>query len=534
MKTVVRGLAAVGLIFVAVVTFRVLVPPAGFEPIGTCIDGDIDLNDPEPFAQLKPSETVVALAASGGGSRAAYLAAAVLREMRRSGVRAETGEPKDALSILSQLDAVSAVSGGALAGGYFVANSAELGSADADTKAWTNFADNMALSFRSRQWYGRALADPRIWAKYLFTSYHRGLLARDDYDATLFKGATTLGDLPLRPALYINAFDVANHVRFVFSRHYINTWFYQPRNAWGKLSAPQELTSENDLSFAKVAPNSVKLADAVTASSAFPFIYPNVALRHCGTKILFQGSRIFLADGALADNSGLLTLMTQLRAQLDSSKGPHRVLVISIDASLNRLDTNGSRFQQRGDEERYAWVSTFFGHGVETIDSAVTLMQDIGWKFLEGTGVETDQINMNWETSLTQRKGTCGPAAKSSWENMFEDGRLSLRPLIIRLGLRDIMNPDFEGQYGASLAPVRQRLDELARLNRITGDWQKMRSTMRETLSGIHTDFVLTDDNRRALDLAAFLLVNGKLASDLAVWNTITSTTAPVVGQACP
>ena len=149
--------------------------------------------------------------------------------------------------------------------------------------------------------------------------------------------------------------------------------------------------------------------------------------------------------------------MTQLRAQLASSKGPHRVLVISIDASLDRLDTNGSRFQQRGDEERYAWTSTFFGHGVETIDSAVALMQDLGWKFLEGTGVETDQINMNWETSLTQRRGLCGPAAKSSWENMFEDGRLTLRPLIIRLGLRDIINPDFEGQYGASLAPATQK-----------------------------------------------------------------------------
>ena len=532
-KTAVRGLAVVGLFLIAVVSFRVLVPAAGFEPIGSCIDGDIDLNDPKPFAELNPSGAVVALAASGGGSRAAYLTAAVLREMRRSGVRVETGEPKNALSILGQLDAVSAVSGGALAGSYFVANSAELRSADADTEAWSTFADKMALSFRSRQWYGSALADPRIWAKYLFTSYHRGLLARDDYDATLFQGMT-LGELPDRPALYINAFDVANHVRFVFSRHYIDTWFYQPRNAWGKLGAPQELTSENDLSFVKVAPKSVKLADAVTASSAFPFVYPNVALRHCGTKILFQGSRIFLADGALADNSGLLTLMTQLRAQLASSKGPHRVLVISIDASLNRLDTDGSRFQQRGDEESYAWVSTFFGHGVETIDSAVTLMQDIGWKFLEGTGVETDQINMNWETSLTQRKGTCGPAAKSSWENMFEDGRLSLRPLIIRLGLRDIMNPDFEGQYGASLAPGSQRLEQLARLNGIAGDWQEMRSTMRETLSGIHTDFVLTDDNRRALDLAAFLLVNGKLASDLAVWNTITSTTAPVAGQACP
>jgi hypothetical protein len=161
-------------------------------------------------------------------------------------------------------------------------------------------------------------------------------------------------------------------------------------------------------------------------------------------------------------------------------------------------------------------------------------MQDLGWKFLEGTGVETDQINMNWETSLTQRKGTCGSAAKSSWDNMFEDGRLTLRPLIIRLGLRDIMNPDFEGQYGANLTSTGQRLEELARLDGVAGGWQELRASMRENLSGIRTDFVLSDENRRALDLAAFLLVNGKLAGDLAVWNTVTRGAAPVASPACP
>ena len=135
------------------------------------------------------------------------------------------------------------------------------------------------------------------------------------------------------------------------------------------LSAPQDLTSENDLSFLDIEPKSVRLADAVTASSAFPFAYPNVALKHCGSKILFQGSRIFLADGALADNSGLVTLLTQMRAALDKSEGPHKVLVIAIDATLDRLDTNGSRFQQRGNEDRYAYENTIVGHGVESIES---------------------------------------------------------------------------------------------------------------------------------------------------------------------
>jgi predicted acylesterase/phospholipase RssA len=521
----------VGAIAVLGVRWLRLVPP--YEPIGQCIKGGTAIDDPTPFERLDPGSTVVGLAASGGGSRAAYLAAAILREMRASSARIETGATPQARSLLDQIDAVSAVSGGALTAAYFVAHGEQLRAADAAAEPWRSFLDKMALSYRLHQWYGLALTDPRVWAKYLFTNYHRGMLARDDYDATLFGGAT-LADLPSRPALYLNSFDVANHVRFIFSKHAIDTWFFQPKGAWGMLSAPQDLTSENDLTFANVQPKSVRLADAVTASSAFPFAYPNVALKHCGSKILFQGSRIFLADGALADNSGLVTLMTQLRAALDQSDGPHKVLVIAIDATLDGLDTNGSRFQQRGNEERYAYENTIVGHGVESVESAVALMQDLGTKFLEGAGVDTDQINMNWENTLTKRTGTCGPTSKTSWGNMFEEGRLAARPLIIRLGLRDVMNPDFEGQYGANLAGTEARLEALLRENGIEeGTWQGVHKRLQASLAGIGTDFVLTQKDRSALDLAAYLLVNGKLAGDIVVWNAAVRDAKPVTGVTC-
>jgi predicted acylesterase/phospholipase RssA len=521
----------VGAIAVLGVRWLHLVPP--YEPIGQCIKGGTAIDDPTPFERLDPGSTVVGLAASGGGSRAAYLAAAILREMRASSARIETGATPQARSLLDQIDAVSAVSGGALTAAYFVAHGEQLRAADAAAEPWRSFLDKMALSYRLHQWYGLALTDPRVWAKYLFTNYHRGMLARDDYDATLFGGAT-LADLPSRPALYLNSFDVANHVRFIFSKHAIDTWFFQPKGAWGMLSAPQDLTSENDLTFANVQPKSVRLADAVTASSAFPFAYPNVALKHCGSKILFQGSRIFLADGALADNSGLVTLMTQLRAALDQSDGPHKVLVIAIDATLDRLDTNGSRFQQRGNEERYAYEDTIVGHGVESVESAVALMQDLGTKFLEGAGVDTDQLNMNWENTLTKRTGTCGPTSKTSWGNMFEEGRLAARPLIIRLGLRDVMNPDFEGQYGANLAGTEARLEALLRENGIEeGTWQGVHKRLQASLAGIGTDFVLTQKDRSALDLAAYLLVNGKLAGDIVVWNAAVRDAKPVTGVTC-
>jgi hypothetical protein len=276
------------------------------------------------------------------------------------------------------------------------------------------------------------------------------------------------------------------------------------------------------------------LADAVTASSAFPFAYPNVALKHCGSKILFQGSRVFLADGALADNSGLVTLLTQMRAALDKSESPHKVLVIAIDATLDRLDTNGSRFQQRGNEDRYAYESTIVGHGVESIESGVALMQDLGTKFLEGSGVETDQIDTNWPNSLTKRTGACGPASRTSWANLFEDGRLAARPLIIRLGLRDVMNPDFEGQYGANLVGKEARFDELLRANAITDEnWQGLRRNLQTTLAGIETDFVLTEKSRHALDLAAYLLVQAKLAGNIAAWNEAVRDAKPMTGLTC-
>jgi predicted acylesterase/phospholipase RssA len=478
---------------------------------------------------------VVGLAASGGGSRAAYLAAAILQEMRRSGLRIDGGSPADARSLIDQLDLVSAVSGGSLAAAYLAAHNAKLREADAGSQAWTTFLNDMAINYRLREWYAQAASDPRIWAKYLFSNYHRGLLARDDYNDQLFK-SLTLADLPDRPALYVNSFDVGNHVRFVLSKHAIDTWYYQPKDAWGKLSAPQELTSENDLTFLKLSPRAVRVADAVGASSAFPFAYPNVALRHCGSKILFQGKHIFLSDGALADNSGLITLLTQVRATLAKSTGPHKVVAISIDATTDRLDTAGSRFQQRGDEDLYAWQDTVVGHGVQSIESAVTLMQDLGWKFLESTGVQTDQLNMNWELSLLKRTGKCLPPSKTSWENMFEDGRLKLRPLIIRLGLRDIMNPDFEGQYGAYLAKHEARLLELVRLNGISGGWPELRAGLRTRLARIATDFALTEEGRHALDLAALLLVQGKLAGDVAVYNAAAQSAQPpaAAGLSCP
>ena len=516
-----RPLLIAMLALAGVLAGRLIVGPISSRgPIGACYEGDVGPQSPGPFARANFSGTVVGLAASGGGSRAAYLEAAILREIRRAGPSLRIGpSPRPGNSLLDQIDAISTVSGGSLAGGYYVLNAARLQDADAGSTEWTSYLEAMAHSYRLRQWFGPPAWNPATWFRYTFTDFNRGVLARDDYDTRLFRGAR-LADLPERPALFINAFDVANHVRFVLSKHYVDTLYLQPRDATRKLAEPQTLFSENDLTFTKVNPASVSLAEAVYASSAFPLAYPNLPMVHCGNKILYQGQQIFLADGALADNSGLITLMTQLQRWLDPRARGSTVVAIYIDASVDRIDNNGTRFQQLGIEDKYAWHDTITGHGIETIFGAVALMQDVGWKLVQGMDVVTDQLTLNWPNELTKRQAACAPTDRTSWTNLYQSGALSMRPLVMRLGLRDVVRGDFVLQYGGGFAN-RPELAELLERAGVQGDPDRLLKGVSARLQAIPTDFTLTDGDRKLLDLVAFLLVHGKLASNIALWNEV-------------
>jgi predicted acylesterase/phospholipase RssA len=514
-------LGGVGIVVAAVIGGAQLLPDRQpYPPLGGCAEGLVDVINRGPFSELDLDRTSVGLAASGGGSRAAYLAAAVLREIRRSGLAVRTTKPTgDITSLLDQIDLISSVSGGSLASTYFVKNFEKLRLADAESSEWTDFLDRMAFSYRA-DLTRSALLRPASWIKWLFTDYNRGSLARERYDELLFRGAT-IADLPERPALYVNAFDIANHVRFIFSKHVINTVFFQPPDWWGTLNAPRELVTANDMTFAKIDPSSVRLADAVYASSAFPIAYPNMALKYCGSGILFQGRQVFLADGAMADNTGLITLLTQMRAALADLKPRTSMLALAIDASLDRLGGSGSVFEDRGIEKRYAWKDTIFGHANESIYAAIELLQDAGWKFLENSGVVTDQLNANWAQDLNHRSGRCIGERKSSWAEPFETGQLRLRPLVIRLGLRDVLNPDFMMRFAPADTQRSNALQSLIEQNDLPDGLAPMSIALKERITNIRTDFALTDSGRKTLDLAAFLLVHGKLAADLAAWNSI-------------
>ena len=328
------------------------------------------------------------------------------------------------------------------------------------------------------------------------------------------RGAT-LGDLPARPALYINAFDVGNRVRFIFSKQYVDTGRFLPHGWESTSNDPEDFVSENDLSFCRIDPGSLRIADAVFASSAYPFAFPNFALNHFGGKVRYKGRYVFLADGGLADNSGLLTLFTQMRAALPERARGAYVLAVSIDASLDDSVHGGTRFQERGIEQEYAWWNTIYRQGEEALDAAITAHQDAVFKFLETCGIVTDQLALNYPLEL-KRKGT-KPASPeyASWEAPLREGRIKTRPCVIRLGLRDLSDAYYAlwPRYLNDGAPEDRRLIQLLKENGIDekklGPWQATGAIVQRVRS-IPTDFKLRRRDRRALDLAAYLLVHGR------------------------
>ena len=274
-------------------------------------------------ADGRRDDITLALAFSGGGSRAAALAYGVLLELRDTRLGAQRER-----RLLDEVDAISAVSGGSFTAAYY-------GLHGEDT-----FRDFEAAFLRrdlTADVMHRVL-DPRRW----FTPEGRSDAASTLYDSTIFKGAT-FADLQRRdgPLIVINASDLEGGIRFAF------------------------LQESFDLLCSDL--KSYPLADAVAASSAVPVLFePMVLENHAGCPAprlptpaadspqlqqVVEGLRgyadkrgrryVHLADGGLTDNLGLrafqesIDLAGGLRAFLRGiGREPNGdVMVISVDAS---------------------------------------------------------------------------------------------------------------------------------------------------------------------------------------------------------
>jgi NTE family protein len=193
---------------------------------------------------FKSQETLVVLAFSGGGTRAAAFSYGVLEYLRKTVLVAPNG---DKLRLIDAVDMITGVSGGSFTALAYGLHGEKL------------FAD-YEQRFLKRDVQGELLArslSPGYWGDYIGGTAGRSELAANFYDEILFNGAT-FGDLDKGdgPFIVASATDISTGTRVPFNQSVFNLLC-------------------SDL-------NAMRLSRAAAASSAVPVVLSTVTLNNYG------------------------------------------------------------------------------------------------------------------------------------------------------------------------------------------------------------------------------------------------------------
>ena len=280
----------------------------------------------------RSDELSLALAFSGGGTRAAALAYGVMRELRDTRV-VLNGQER---SLLEAVNVISSVSGGSFASAYYGLYGERL-------------FEDFESRFLRRNIEGallRSLFNPLQW----FSSHDRTETAVSYYKQNLF-GEATFADLIRKdsPLILINTSDLASGERFTFTQEYFDLLC-------------------SDL-------GSFSLARAVTASSAVPVVFDPVVVENfsgCARRapawltaarkgeaddpnrsMILRGNTSYqdrtrhryaqFVDGGITDNLGLRALLDMIELvggarQYQQAMGvsvPRRIAFISVNAAAD-------------------------------------------------------------------------------------------------------------------------------------------------------------------------------------------------------
>ncbi len=279
-------------------------------------------------------DSLILLAFSGGGTRAAALSYGVMQELRDTLIDNEGVE----IRLLDEVDSISSVSGGSFTAAYYGVFRDKL------------FEDYEEVFLRQsvQSTLIRRLFNPVYWVRSATDGFDRTEMAIDYYDKAIFKGAT-FNDMAQNgpPFIDINATDLTSGLRFTFSQDLFDLMC-------------------SDL-------GTLKVARAVTASSAVPVAFPTVVLKNYADQCDITGTRnwsileqteiqgeaqeqlveglksyrdveqrkyIHLVDGGIADNLGLRAMidrtegLNELRFQWLKEHAVKNLVIILVNAAV--------------------------------------------------------------------------------------------------------------------------------------------------------------------------------------------------------
>ncbi len=156
----------------------------------------------------RSQDTLLILAFSGGGTRAAALSYGILEALDLVEVPAPPAKESKRHTLLDEVDLISGVSGGSFTASYYGLQGREI------------FND-----FRTEFLYGDfqgsllwGLANPVNWVRLWSPRFGRSDMAQEYYDEKLFKGAT-LGDIAEKsgPVIVVLATEVIEGISFAFT-----------------------------------------------------------------------------------------------------------------------------------------------------------------------------------------------------------------------------------------------------------------------------------------------------------------------------
>jgi predicted acylesterase/phospholipase RssA len=292
--------------------------------------------------QVGDDGMLVAITISGGGSRAAYFAAAVLERLSKVKWPGPNGD-----SLIEHVNLVSSVSGGSLAAAYFVLNGP--GRSNPGPQALANFFERFKQAMATNLELPALgdLIDPRNTLTMLTLKRPMAESVANVMDDVLTGGqGTTMAELQRRategkgPILLLNATRLDNTNPFVFAvdnqKRPIFTLARTPENSnLPRLSRSLDrdrLITFFDDTYGEL--GRYRIADAVAASAAYPVMLGSIAL---GTR---YDDTVRLGDGGLVDNLGLLSVYSLL---LDPNlyrltQGRlRRIIVLTIDSETQSI-----------------------------------------------------------------------------------------------------------------------------------------------------------------------------------------------------
>lgn len=306
-----------------------------------------EICDVPAAANCKRNPSFVGLAISGGGSRAANYAAAVMSELDRIGV-------------LQHVNAISSVSGGSVTAAYYAVRGKSPLSLNERKLFWEKAKNDLSKDFRST--FVTRFLRPDNFIQSMFGPVGRTELMAGVFDEYLFNGMS-FGDLDQNPLqLIINATAINDLYGVTDKTRCTNRKMYASSIRWESVSFTEDFFSECLRSSISTYP----ISYAVAASAAFPGLFSSVPLARFGPDEKFEKiipyEYLHVIDGGPSDNLGIDGILRNWAAKspVEETRNTSPCLIIVIDAfASGDVDLRNLRSDSRSAVDRFVDLNFF-------------------------------------------------------------------------------------------------------------------------------------------------------------------------------